>query len=143
LPARRPGIPSTEILPQIQSGVVTHEDVRSVVYQALGRPELWTCIVRRLQTTVRALIVDEVFDANDLDIAVIEAACVGRVSLTLVGDPWQALYVFRGARPDAVPGLIERFEVHSFVLDQSFRWRTVEQRDLACDLRAGRPSNLE
>ncbi|MDO8148741.1 UvrD-helicase domain-containing protein [Isoptericola sp. b515] len=142
LPANRPGIPGTEILPHIQRGVATHEDVRSVLEQALAKPEMRAFIEQRLRTSTRALIVDEVFDANDLDITVIEVACAGQIELSAVGDPWQALYVFRGARPDAVPKLIERSEIHSYVLDRSFRWETDEQRNLASELRAGRPVDL-
>ena len=86
--------------------------------------------------TVRALIVDEIFDANSLDIAVIELAA--RVCpVTVVGDPWQALYGFRGARPDEVPGLLARTGMVRLPLSVSFRWRTEEQRQLADRLRAG------
>jgi DNA helicase-2/ATP-dependent DNA helicase PcrA len=86
--------------------------------------------------TVRALIVDEIFDANSLDIAVIELAA--RVCpVTVVGDPWQALYGFRGARPDEVPGLLARTGMVRLPLSVSFRWRTEEQRLLADRLREG------
>jgi hypothetical protein len=87
---------------------------------------------------MRALIVHEVFDANDLDISIIEAAIRAGVAVTLVGDPWQALYVFRGARPDVVPHLLQRTGVRTLRLTQSFRWRSQAQEQLATDLRSGR-----
>jgi DNA helicase-2/ATP-dependent DNA helicase PcrA len=62
--------------------------------------------------------------------------------VTLVGDPWQALYVFRGARPEVVPLLLQRSNVRSLSLTQSFRWKDAEQRELARQLRAGEPVTL-
>jgi DNA helicase II / ATP-dependent DNA helicase PcrA len=91
---------------------------------------------------MRALIVDEIFDANDLDIAIIEAAINAGVAVSLVGDPWQALYVFRGARPHVVPDLLQRANVRTLPLMQSFRWQADAQRDLATALRQGRGAVL-
>ena len=45
------------------------------------------------------IIVDESFDMNLLDTRVIEHAIDAGVTVTLVGDPWQSLYEFRGASP--------------------------------------------
>jgi DNA helicase-2/ATP-dependent DNA helicase PcrA len=86
---------------------------------------------------MRGLIVDEVFDANDLDIAIIELAVDAGVAVTLVGDPWQALYVFRGARPEAVPELLTRASIPTLPLTHSHRWRDPQQRELAERLRSG------
>ena len=91
---------------------------------------------------MRALIVDEVFDANDLDIAIIEMAVRANISVTLVGDPWQALYVFRGARPQAIPLLLKRQNFCTLPLTQSFRWQHQNQKRLADDLRSGRAVTL-
>lgn len=137
-PKRRSSVPATEIVPRLVQGICTHEDVRGVLAQALRDPSSAEYIRTRLGSTIRALIVDEVFDANDLDIAIIEAAIQAGVDVTLVGDPWQALYVFRGARPQAVPELLQRTGVRTLPLTQSFRWRNKEQQDLALALRAGR-----
>jgi DNA helicase II / ATP-dependent DNA helicase PcrA len=120
----------------IEAGICTHEEVRGVLGLALQRPWIAENLSQRLATTMRALIVDEIFDANSLDIAVIELAA--RVCpVTVVGDPWQALYGFRGARPDEVPGLLARTRMVRLPLSSSFRWRTEEQRLLADRLRAG------
>jgi UvrD/REP helicase N-terminal domain len=54
--------------------------------------------------TARALVVDEVFDANRLDLAIVELAMESGLEVTIIGDPWQALYGFRGARPEDVRG---------------------------------------
>lgn len=118
----------------IEHGICTHEEVRSVLGFAFRYPHIAESLTQRLATTTRALIVDEIFDANSLDIAVIELAA--RVCpVTVVGDPWQALYGFRGARPDEVPGLLARTSMVRLPLSVSFRWRTGEQRLLADTLR--------
>ncbi len=126
----------------VAAGKCTHEEVRQVLTQALGRQGVIDTIVERLAATTRALIVDEVFDANDLDIAVVELAARAGVVLTVIGDPWQALYGFRGANPDAVPGLVKRTGSTRLPLTQSFRWRSGEQALLADTLRAGSGATL-
>lgn len=139
----RPAVPNTEIVPRLNSGICTHEDVRAVLAQALDNPTISTFVAERLRTTMRALIVDEVFDANDLDIAVIELATSAGIAVTLVGDPWQALYVFRGARPHLVPDLITRTATITAPLTRSFRWRTKDQAQLASQLRDGQAITLD
>ena len=121
----------------IAAGRCTHEDVRQVLAQALRSPGIVDAVAAHLAVTTRALIVDEVFDANELDIAMIDLADRAGIALTLIGDPWQALYGFRGARPDAVPDLVSRAGMTRLPLTRSFRWRSEEQRVLADVLRSG------
>jgi DNA helicase-2/ATP-dependent DNA helicase PcrA len=132
-------VPATIITPLLEAGTCTHEDIRSVLEQALTDGRCADRVRSRLAATMRALIVDEVFDANDLDMAVIELAVNADVEVTLVGDPWQALYVFRGARPEAVPDLVRRTGMRTLPLTRSFRWQDDAQRDLADRLRNGAP----
>jgi DNA helicase-2/ATP-dependent DNA helicase PcrA len=44
--------------------VCTHDDVRTVLTAALASPHIAKVIADRLGATTRALIVDEIFDAN-------------------------------------------------------------------------------
>ena len=136
-PTASSSIPATETVPLLLRGICTHQDVRDVLEQALEIPAITDYVRRRLRSTMRALIVDEVFDANDLDIAIIEAAISAGITVTLVGDPWQALYVFRGARPQLVPEFLQRADVRTMPLTQSFRWRDNRQRELSLALRGG------
>ena len=122
----------------IELGTCTHEDVRDVLELALSLPLVREALSARIRNSMRAIIVDEIFDANDLDLEVIELAIRAGVSVSVVGDPWQALYVFRGARPEDVPALAARTSMSQVVLEDSFRWQTTDQRQLADDLRAGR-----
>ena len=127
----------------VKAGQCTHDDVRRVLSASLGAiSDVVDRVVERLAATTRCLIVDEVYDANTLDLALIELAARAGVQITVIGDPWQALYGFRGARPDAVPGLIERTGMVTMPLSRSFRWQTERQAALAEDLRSGRGIEL-
>lgn len=127
---------------QLRQGTCTHEDVRQLVAAALAVPALRDVLRLRLSSVMRALIVDECFDANDLDVDVIALAREAGVALTLVGDPWQALYQFRGATPDLVRELISTRGFRTLPLSESFRWRSQEQKSRAVALRDGRPTEL-
>jgi DNA helicase-2/ATP-dependent DNA helicase PcrA len=141
--SRRSSVPATVSASLLEEGICTHQDVRDVLELALTDSLIVTYVRERLGASMRALIVDEVFDANDLDISVIEMAVDAGVAVTLVGDPWQALYVFRGARPEVVPLLLQRRNYRTLPLTQSFRWQHPDQERLAEDLRAGRPVSLQ
>ena len=56
------------------------------------------------------LIVDEAFDMNPLDIAVVRSAIHAGVPTTIVGDQWQSLYEFRGSSPKEVRTLLNAQE---------------------------------
>lgn len=130
-------VPAVNIVPHMRQGICTHEDVRTILEHALRRSDCAARIQERLGQQIRALVVDEVFDANELDIAIIEAAIAAGVEVTLVGDPWQALYLFRGAQPQVVSDLLVRNGIPTLPLTQSFRWQTEEQAELATNLRNG------
>ncbi|MBC2644773.1 MULTISPECIES: UvrD-helicase domain-containing protein [unclassified Rhodococcus (in: high G+C Gram-positive bacteria)] len=136
-PTWKKRVPAANVVTLMEQGTCTHQDVRDVLALALADPESAGRVRQRLGETMRALIVDEVFDANDLDITIIESAIAAGVAVTLVGDPWQALYLFRGARPQVIPQMLKRANVPTLPLTQSFRWRDSEQRMLATRLRNG------
>ncbi|MFD6177561.1 MULTISPECIES: UvrD-helicase domain-containing protein [unclassified Isoptericola] len=131
-----------EVAAQLQAGVCTHEDVRHLLEEALDLPGARDRVRRRLAQTTSALIVDEIFDANSLDLTIVEVATEAGIPTTLIGDPWQALYGFRGAQPDLVPDVIARIAATTLPLTQSFRWETEEQAALASQVRSSQPSNL-
>lgn len=131
-------VPAVEIVPLMRQGICTHQDVRDILAMALTEATCAERVRQRLADSMRALVVDEIFDANDLDITIIEAAVESGVAVTLVGDPWQALYLFRGAKPHVVRDLLTRTGIPTLPLTKSFRWQTEEQRDLATNLRASR-----
>lgn len=134
--------PAQECVPHLEAGRCTHDDIRRTLELAMTVPALADFVRRRLGESLRALIVDEVFDANDLDLTLIRATIDAGVRVTMVGDPWQALYLFRGAKPQAVQHLLTQTGTNIQSLTRSFRWKTDEQERLASYLRDGKPVTL-
>jgi len=123
----------------LASGRCTHEDVRAVLSSALRVPDLRNLVSAYIASSIHHLIVDEVFDANRLDLFIVALACNTHINVTLVGDPWQALYGFRGANPELVPALIRDGHFQTLPLTHSFRFRTPQMRALAESLRGRAP----
>ncbi|MEE4598936.1 UvrD-helicase domain-containing protein [Streptomyces sp. DSM 41524] len=120
----------------VGEGRCTHDNVREVLQLALRIEGIRASVVTYFATTIRSLLVDEVYDANDLDLGVIRLAANAGLVITLVGDPWQALYGFRGARPENVPRLLSQLGFERSELQTSFRWRgSAAQTSLARQLR--------
>jgi hypothetical protein len=84
---------------------------------------------------------DDLEYADELDIFVCRAVEATDATLTVVGDPWQALYDWRGATPDKVDSKL--IAVHPFTpydLLHSFRFANDKTVELATNLRAGEHS---
>ncbi|MFE8941669.1 UvrD-helicase domain-containing protein [Streptomyces sp. NPDC007872] len=126
----------------LADGYCTHEAIRHLLESALATPSVRGIVLDRLAETSRALIVDEVFDANALDLFLVRLVADAGLEVTLVGDPWQALYGFRGARPEQVPVLVKEADFIQRNLNTSFRWKSEQQTQLADRLRAGQGVTL-
>lgn len=134
-----PGIGSrADFHGHLEMGRCTHEVVRSIVTAVLRSTTLREAVQRYLEQSVTHLVVDEVFDANPLDLAIVLLCCRANLAVTLVGDPWQALYGFRGARPDLVPGLTSDQGFERLQLSRSFRFQSEEMERLGENLRSRR-----
>lgn len=123
-------------LAHLKRGRCAHQDLRDVLSTALRREDLRSAVSELLAASINHLVVDEVFDANRLDLAIAALCCDADIAVTLVGDPWQALYGFRGAKPDLVPSVIRSWAFDSLPLSRSFRFRTGVMKELAEALRA-------
>lgn len=120
----------------VHEGRCTHENVREVLDAALRIDRIRAHVTTYFAMTIRSLLVDEVYDANDLDVEIIRIAAEAGLTVTLVGDPWQALYAFRGARPQSVRRVIELLGFERRELQTSFRWQdSTDQTSLARRLR--------
>jgi DNA helicase-2/ATP-dependent DNA helicase PcrA len=140
----RAGIGSrAEFHRHLEAGRCTHEEVRDVLAAVLRSATRRQSVVYFLSAAAVHLVVDEVFDANGLDLRLVDLACEANIPVTLVGDPWQALYGFRGARPDLVPKLLAARGFASLPLSHSFRFQSRGMIDLSRALRAGGPVSLE
>ena len=126
----------------LRLGRCTHEDMRSVLAATLQVDRLRSKIKSYLKSTIAHLLVDEIFDANDLDLALVDLCCEEDIDLTIVGDPWQALYEFRGATPQRVRQTIERWNFTSLPLSQSFRFQSDKMIIMSELLRNSQPVHL-
>jgi len=126
----------------LESGVCSHEDVRELLTQALILPELKQHITDWLKQNFRELVIDEVFDANKLDLDITKCAIDAGLAVTAIGDPWQALYEWRGATPESVAGFLasDLDSFKSYQLSHSFRFVSHQMKSLAKTLRSGKPA---
>lgn len=124
----------------LRSGTSSHDDVRRALRTALKQvPGARDAAVAWLAATYRHVVVDEIYDADELDI--FTCMCVAdtqTATLTLVGDPWQALYDWRGATPEKVGTyLLDKYPFTPYEQQGSFRFATHQTIELARALRAG------
>ena len=126
----------------LADGICTHDEIRDVMRAGLKNDAALAAMDEYMSRSIRALIVDEIFDANPLDMALVGRADEAGIPITVIGDPWQALYEFRGARPDLVVRLSDDESFSTHTLTQSFRYRTDEMSALATRLRDGKPVAL-
>lgn len=127
----------------LEKGLCTHDEIRAVVTAAIANDSPVRNAIREfLVGTVSSLIVDEVFDGNELDLRLVALAANTGVPTTLIGDPWQALYGFRGAAPELVPELVAGLHFVAYPITESFRFETDEMRELADALRAGEQASV-
>ena len=94
-------------------------------------PELSAAVRSCLGYSYCHLIVDESFDMNALDSLVVDYAVNAELGITLVGDPWQSLYEFRGASPALVHDLLGRYAFQTIDMPGARRYVTNEMRTLA------------
>jgi DNA helicase-2/ATP-dependent DNA helicase PcrA len=118
----------------VEAGYCTHAEVRNVLDAAIqgnAHPALSAAVRSCLGRSYCHLIVDESFDMNALDALVVEHAVNAGLGLTLVGDPWQSLYEFRGASPGRVHDLLDRYAFQTIDMPGARRYLTNEMRTLA------------
>ena len=128
----------------LKSGIVSHEDVRSILRTVMHTAELQQVAADWLSASYRAVIIDEVYDADDLDLYVAYLAAEAGLSITLIGDPWQTLYKWRGAKPEVVKTLLDRTSDQFVAYEQpeSFRFVGEQMPQLAANLRASAGADL-
>lgn len=124
----------------LSSGTSSHADVRRALATAVEYvPGVREAVMAWLARNFRHVVVDEIYDADELDIFLCECvADTKAATLTLVGDPWQALYDWRGATPEKVgTNLLDRYPFVPYEQERSFRFETEQTSELARALRAG------
>lgn len=123
-----------KLMSAVRDGYCTHAEVRNLLGPALTpgiHPACATAVIACLAKSYCHLIVDESFDMNHLDAAVVEAAITAGATVTLVGDPWQSLYEFRGASPERVHDLLKAHTFDRVDMPGDRRYLTSEMKELA------------
>lgn len=128
----------------LAAGVVSHDDVRHILIHAMQVAELREFAASWVASNYRAIIIDEVYDAALLDLNVAYLAAESGLSVTLIGDPWQALYKWRGATPTEVQKLLDATtdQFVEYQQPQSFRFMGDQMPGLASALREGESVTL-
>lgn len=129
----------------LETGRCTHDEVRSVLHAAADKrsyPRFHAALKEFIQRSYCHLIVDEAFDMNLLDIAIVELAIEAGIGVTVVGDPWQSLYEFRGSEPKSVEQMLRRHKFDSHDMPGSHRYRGNEMPSLARKLFDKQPFTL-
>lgn len=127
-------VDATKYLDALEKGACTHAEIRNVLAAALDdvrHPVLNKAIRECLAAGMCHVMVDEAFDMNSLDAQVIERAIEAGVNVTMVGDPWQTLYEFRGSTPRVISDLIQYHGFTTLPMKGSRRFDTIEMRSLA------------
>lgn len=126
-----------ELLKQLAAGRCQHADVRELVCAALVDADLRPLLREYARHIASAVLVDEAFDVSASDIKLMKLFVDAGCDVTLIGDPWQAIYGFRtAAEPKVLRGQL--VDVCGFEVTQlatSFRFETTQVRELADRLR--------
>ncbi len=104
-----------------QQGRISYADMLYDTVHAIQRyPELANLVGNKMDI----ILVDEYQDTNDIQHALLKYIAGDRAKITVVGDPDQTIYEFRGAKPDyLIKGFREEFPEASFLsLSYSFRY---------------------
>jgi DNA helicase II / ATP-dependent DNA helicase PcrA len=120
----------------LADGFASHEDVRRILRTATRLDGAVDAIQAWFSSNFRHIVIDEIYDADELDLWMAGAAGSVGTQLTLVGDPWQALYGWRGATPEKVQVLLDGLPFHEYEQPESFRFRGEQMPDLSRMLRA-------
>ena len=111
----------TEVESRKRAGrLYTFDDMLTRLHAALTDPVLGEAACRRLRSRYRVVLVDEFQDTDPVQWDILRTAFHGHAALTLIGDPKQAIYAFRGA--DVVSYLAARDAAGArATLDTNFR----------------------
>jgi DNA helicase II / ATP-dependent DNA helicase PcrA len=124
----------------LAAGYCSHEDVRGVLRSAVTTVTgVQDAIQAWFASNFRHIVIDEIYDADGLDLWTALAAGEAGTKITVVGDPWQALYGWRGATPDRVEKLLEGLPFYEYEQPESFRFRGDQMPNLARQLRGSEP----
>ncbi len=111
------------LLLQLEQGLCTHDYIRTIVMEAISNMKTQAEVVDYLSTFASHVLVDEAFDGDKIDIELLKLFEKAGCSISLVGDPWQAIYQFRGADPRTIrTELLKAYPFRTIKLNDCFRF---------------------
>lgn len=123
----------------VRCGLISYNDMRSIIDCIRRDRYLTNIVIGWLKRCYRCVIVDEAYDMNDSNLWFVDLCFRAQLDITIVGDPWQALYGWRDAVPDLIKKYVEdpdrRFV--KYVLKRSYRFESPEQIERVTTLREG------
>jgi DNA helicase II / ATP-dependent DNA helicase PcrA len=103
-----------------RSGLLDFDDLLLCWRALLASPELGP----QLSSRFSFVLVDEYQDVNSLQVDIVRLLVPGGRGLTVVGDPAQAIYGFRGSAPEHLRSLVSSYTDATVVrLERNFRSR--------------------
>ena len=97
-------------------------DFDDLLVRAVNVLELFPEVLERYREAFRQILVDEYQDTNPVQYRWLQLLAGGRRNLTVVGDPDQAIYAFRGADIRNILSFEEQFpDAHVIKLEQNYR----------------------
>lgn len=123
----------------VRCGVISYNDMRSIINCIRQDQNLTRIVIDWLKRCYRCIIVDEAYDMNDSNLWFVDLCFQAQLDITIVGDPWQALYRWRDAVPDLIKQYVEDSERSfvKYVLKRSYRFESPEQIERVTTLREG------
>lgn len=97
---------------------VTFDDMVFMAAMLLRKPE----VRERWAARWKIVMQDEAQDENEVQAEIAEQLCVGHRNYTVVGDPAQAIYSFRGARPEKIMAFEDHWpNAKTIVMHRNYR----------------------
>ena len=129
----------------VRCGVISYNDLRSIIDCVRRDQNLTLIVIDWLKRCYRCIIVDEAYDMNDSNLWFVDLCFQAQLDITIVGDPWQALYGWRDAVPDLIKQYVEDLDrgFVKYVLEHSYRFESPEQIERVSTLREGGVLSLE
>lgn len=129
----------------VRFGVISYDDLHSLIDCVRQDQQLSLSVTDWLRRCYRSIIVDEAYDMNLNNLWFLDRCFEAGLDITIVGDPWQSLYMWRDAVPELIKQYVEepsrRFV--KYALDRSYRFESSEQTQRVTDLREGGVLSLE
>ncbi|WP_342268965.1 ATP-dependent helicase [Spiroplasma endosymbiont of Aspidapion aeneum] len=98
---------------------IDYDDLMLYAYYILKNNE---DICEKWATSFKYILVDEFQDTNYLQMSIVNLVLRKRDCITIVGDPDQTIYTWRGAKQEIILNFEEKFkEAKTIVLDQNYR----------------------